>query len=77
MFQCFSCGTVSSSKEWNTATNEEYPDNKASLPRDYIKNDLKFGDKFPTGYNSRAELPAFVCPHCGAKPMADELIKVN
>lgn len=73
-YQCFNCGNVFSAEEWNDATNGEYPENTACLPRDYVPNSHT---RETVGLeDSNIDLPAFVCPGCGAKPMADELIKV-
>jgi rubrerythrin len=74
-YQCFNCKTVSSSLDWNRATNVEYPNNIAELPKDYIPNNHTCETVGLS--DSNIDLPAFVCPHCGSKPLADELILVK
>ena len=73
-FQCFNCGVISKSSEWNEKTNEVYENNQAVLPRDYVENNH---DMMTVGIEeSNPNLPAFVCPVCESAPMADELIYV-
>lgn len=73
-FQCFDCGAISKSSEWNKKTNEFYEENKAILPECYIENNH---DMTTVGIKeSNPNLPAFVCPVCESAPMADELIYV-
>lgn len=73
-FQCFNCGAIFKSTEWNKKTNEVYEDNQAILPRDYIKNSH---DMTTVGTEeSNPNLPSFVCPICESGPMADELIYI-
>lgn len=73
-FQCFNCGAVSKSTEWNKKTNEFYEENEAVLPECYIDNKH---DMTTVGLEeSDPNLPSFRCPVCEAGPMANELIYV-
>ena len=73
-FQCFDCGAISKSSEWNKKTNEVYENNQAVLPRDYVENNH---DMMTVGVEeSNPNLPSFKCPICESGPMADELIYV-
>lgn len=82
-YQCINCKQIATSEEWNKATNEEYENNIAALPKDFIsvpgvdtieKMNDRVEDK---DYYSNGSLPAFVCPHCGFAPMANELIEIE
>ncbi len=73
-YMCFNCLEVFFARDWNDATNKEYPDNTAKLPEDYILNNhtvSTVGQK-----ESNASLPVFVCPLCNAKLMTNKLILV-
>lgn len=73
-FQCFSCGEVIASDEWNKSTNEVYENNIAKLPECYIENNH---DMTTVGVEeSDATFSCFVCPNCESAPMANELIYV-
>lgn len=73
-FQCFSCGEVIASDEWNKSTNDVYENNIAKLPEHYIENNH---DMTTVGVEeSDATFSCFVCPNCESAPMANELIYV-
>lgn len=73
-FQCFDCGAISKSSEWNKKTNEVYEENEAVLPECYIENNH---DMTTVGLEeSNPNLSSFICPICESAPMADELIYV-
>lgn len=82
-YQCIECGEISTSDEWNKATNKEYEDNTALLPESFIEVEGvdtvdKMWERINTkNYESNIDLPCFVCPKCDFHPMCDELIKAQ